>query len=116
MATLGSIGAGRHTDSLTTIEAADENAGMLNSLVEVARGLVAICVVICILAGILMGAGAAGEAYRAIGGALGGVAGFIVAAVVFGALAAILDMQKSLRFLVDAARRGSRTGEPPPRL
>ena len=100
---------------MTTIESASKVVGMLNSLVEVARGLVAICVVICIVTGILLGVGAAGEAYRGIGGALGGVAGFIVAAVVFGALAAILDMQKSLRILVDAARQGSRMGEPPSR-
>ena len=77
---------------------------MLNLLTKVARVIMQVSVVGFTVAGALIG-NAIG---RDTGAALGTVAGFCLAAVVFGLAAAVLDMQKSLRILADAALRNEK--------
>lgn len=81
---------------------------MLNILIAVARGLIVVSVLIFVLIGAAYGGVAIGEANRSAGYVIGGIVGFCISAVVFGVAAAILDMQKSLRVLADAARHTTR--------
>ncbi len=78
---------------------------MMNILIRVARGLILVSVLIFVGVGAVYGGSQIGEA----GYVFGGVAGFCVSAVVFGVAAAILDMQKSLRVLAEAAQRAIRS-------
>ena len=78
---------------------------MLNVLIKVARGLIGVGVLIFVIIGATMGGSGFREPDKGLGYVIGGIAGFLVASVVFGLIAAILDMQKSLRFLVEADRR-----------
>lgn len=76
---------------------------MLNVLTQVARGLMQASVIVLTVAGAVIG----GNYDTSAGYVIGGIAGFCLAAIVFGIAAAILDMQKSLRILADAALKAA---------
>ncbi len=89
---------------------------MLNILIEVSRGLIEVGVLFFVGIGAAIGGNMVDAADKTGGYVLRGVAGFLISAVIFGIAAAIFDMQKSLRVLVEAARRAAPLNTPSVRL
>ena len=81
---------------------------MLNALIQVARGLLAVGVLAFVVIGAVGGSGMNRGPDKVLGSVIGALVGFLIASLVFGLAAAILDMQRSLRILADAHRRQTR--------